>query len=359
MIAMSSTLEQPAMHDDDRWQAVQNRDRGRDGQFVLAVRTTGIYCRPSCPARKPNRANVLFFADADAAERAGFRACRRCKPRSPLAPREEMIARATAWLDEHLEERVTLSRLAEAVGVSPAHIQRTFTEVTGVSPRQYVAARRLQGAKSRLRNGDDVTTALYAAGYGSSSRFYAQVRSELGMTPSSYRKSGKDMTIAYATADTSLGRLLVAATEQGICAVSLGTTDRLLEQSLTAEYPRASIRRDDDAVRPWLDSVLAALQNQKPLPALPLDVPGTPFQREVWRTLRTIPAGERRTYGEVAAVLGNPKAARAVASACAANPAAIVIPCHRVVRADGETGGYRWGAERKQALLAAETMMGK
>lgn len=191
MIAINTQMDRSSMGDDDRWQAVLNRDRGRDGQFVLAVRTTGIYCRPSCPARKPNRENVSFFTDADAAERAGFRACRRCRPRATLAPKEAMVARATAWLDAHTEERVTLARLAEAVGVSPDHLQRTFTQVTGVSPRQYVAARRLEGAKSRLRNGDDVTTALYAAGYGSSSRFYAQARSQLGMTPSSYKKGGE------------------------------------------------------------------------------------------------------------------------------------------------------------------------
>ncbi|MBA2595115.1 MAG: bifunctional DNA-binding transcriptional regulator/O6-methylguanine-DNA methyltransferase Ada [Chloroflexia bacterium] len=340
--------------DDDRWRAVQQRDRRRDGQFVLAVRTTGIYCRPSCPARMPNRENVSFFADADAAEQAGFRACRRCTPRSPLAPREAMIARATAWLDAHLEERVTLARLAQAVGVSPGHLQRTFTEVTGVSPRQYVAARRLQGAKSRLRHGDDVTTAIYAAGYGSSSRFYAQTRNMLGMTPSSYRRGGAGMTIGFATAESAIGRVLVAATARGICAVSIGEDDAALQSSLTAEFPQATIRRDDDAIRPWLDSVLASLQNRTLLPTLPLDAPGTPFQRQVWNALQAIPAGERRTYGEVAASLGKPDAARAVASACAANSVAIVIPCHRVVRADGETGGYRWGAERKQALLALE-----
>lgn len=354
MLTMTRTQKPRTNLDEDRWQAVQRRDRSRDGQFVLAVRTTGIYCRPSCPAKQPKRGNVLFFNDPDAAERAGFRACRRCKPRSPLAPREEMIARATAWLDAHTEERVTLSRLAEAVGVSPAHVQRTFTAVTGVSPRQYVAARRLEGAKSSLRNGDDITTAIYAAGYGSSSRFYAQARAELGMSPSSYKRGGEGMTIAYATALSPLGRVLVAATEQGVCAVSLGQTDTALEQSLAAEYPRATIRRDDAVVRPWLDSVLASLQGRKPLPALSLDVPGTPFQREVWQALQAIPAGERRTYGEVATALGKPRAARAVANACAANPVAIVIPCHRVVRGDGQTGGYRWGAERKRALLASE-----
>jgi AraC family transcriptional regulator of adaptative response/methylated-DNA-[protein]-cysteine methyltransferase len=342
------------MSDDARWRAVERRDRGADGQFVLAVRTTGIYCRPSCPARRPNRENVLFFGDPAAAERAGYRACRRCKPRAPLAPREEMIARATAWLDAHMEERVTLSRLAEAVGVSPAHLQRTFTEVTGVSPRQYIAARRLEGVKSSLRNGHDVTTALHGAGYGSSSRFYAQARAELGMSPSSYKKGGERATIAYAMAASSIGQVLVAATEHGVCAVSLGDSEAALEQWLGAEFPRAALLRDDDAIRPWLDSVLTSLQERKPLASLPLDVQGTPFQQDVWRALQAIPGGERRTYKHVAASLGRPQSARAVANACAANPAAIVIPCHRVVRGNGEIGGYRWGEERKRALLAAE-----
>ncbi|MGH2616272.1 MAG: bifunctional DNA-binding transcriptional regulator/O6-methylguanine-DNA methyltransferase Ada [Thermomicrobiales bacterium] len=346
------------IRDEERWQAVLQRDRSRDGQFVLGVRTTGIYCRPSCPARKPNRENVVFFADADAAEQAGFRACRRCKPRSSLAPREEMVARATAWLDEHIEERVTLSRLAEAVGVSPAHLQRTFTEVTGVSPRQYVAARRLEGAKSHLRNGDNVTTALYAAGYGSSSRFYDQARDALGMSPASYRRGGDGVVMRYTITESKLGRVLVAATDRGICAVSIGDDDAMLEAALESEYPRATIRRDDEAMRPYLGAVLAQSAGQAAPGAVPLDVPGTPFQHRVWEALRAIPRGERRTYAQIAATLGNPKAARAVASACAANHAAVVIPCHRVVRSDGEAGGYRWGMKRKEALLASERVIG-
>lgn len=354
MLAIANNQETPATLADTRWQAVVNRDRGRDGEFVFAVSTTGIYCRPSCPARRPRPENVSFFDDSAAAERAGFRACRRCRPKSELSPHEELVARATTWLDAHVEERVTLPRLAAALGVSPGHLQRTFTRVTGVSPRMYAAARRLESAKSRLRDGADVTSALHAAGYGSSSRFYAQARSALGMTPTSYKRGGEGMTMTYATTGTPIGRVLVAATERGICAVSLGEDDATLEQSLSAEYPRATIRRDDDAVRPYVESVLAHLRDRTPLTTLPLDVVGTPFQHEVWQALRVIPAGERRTYGQVAATLGNPNGARAVARACAANPAALVIPCHRVVRSDGAAGGYRWGAERKQAILANE-----
>src|SRR5215218_2098842 len=354
MLTIARNPETPTTLADDRWQAVVNRDRGRDGEFVFAVSTTGVYCRPSCPARRPRPENVSFFADPVAAERAGFRACRRCRPKAAASAQEELVARATTWLDAHVEERVTLPRLAMALGVSPGHLQRTFTQVTGVSPRMYAAARRLESAKSRLREGADVTSALYASGYGSSSRFYAQARSALGMTPTSYKRGGEGMTMNYATAGSPIGQILVAATERGICAVSIGEDPAALEQSLTAEYPRATIRRDDDALRPYVDSVLAHLRDRTSLAALPLDLVGTPFQRAVWQVLRAIPAGERRTYGQIAATLGNPKGARAVARACASNPAALVIPCHRVVRGDGHSGGYRWGAERKQALLANE-----
>ena len=354
MLAIASNQETPTTLADDQWQAVVNRDRGRDGQFVFAVSTTGIYCRPSCPARRPRPENVSFFANPDSAELAGYRACRRCRPKAVASSQEELVARATAWLDTHIEERVTLPRLAAALGVSPGHVQRTFTRVTGVSPRAYAAARRLESAKTRLRDGADVTSALYASGYGSSSRFYAQARSALGMTPTSYKRGGEGMTLNYATADSPLGRILVAATERGICAVSIGEDDASLEQALTAEYSRATIRRDDDALRLYVDSIVEHLQHRTPLGALPLDVVGTPFQHEVWQALRAIPAGERRTYGQIAAMVGNPNGARAVAKACAANPAALVIPCHRVVRGDGGSGGYRWGAERKQAILANE-----
>jgi AraC family transcriptional regulator of adaptative response/methylated-DNA-[protein]-cysteine methyltransferase len=354
MVTIIRTQDSPPALADNRWQAVVNRDRRRDGEFVFAVSTTGIYCRPSCPARRPRPGNVSFFADSAAAERAGFRACRRCRPKAGLSRQDELVARATTWLDAHVEERVTLPRLAAALGVSPGHLQRTFTRVTGVSPRVYAAARRLEAAKSRLREGADVTSALHAAGYGSSSRFYAQARSALGMTPTSYKRGGEGMTMNYATSGSPLGQILVAATERGICAVSIGEDDTALEQAITAEYPKATIRRDDDALRPYLDTVLAHLRDRTPLAALPLDVVGTPFQHEVWQALRAIPIGERRTYGQIAATLGNPNGARAVANACAANPVALVIPCHRVVRGDGDSGGYRWGAERKQALLANE-----
>ena len=354
MVTIARTQKTPTALADDRWQAVMKRDRGRDREFVFAVSTTGIYCRPSCPARRPRPENVSFFADPAAAERAGFRACRRCRPKAIASSQEELVARATAWLDDHIEERVTLPRLAAMLGVSPGHLQRTFTRVIGVSPRMYAAARRLELTKTRLRDGADVTSAFHASGYGSSSRFYAQARSALGMTPTSYKRGGEGMTMNYATADSPLGTVLVAATERGICAVSIGEDEAALEQALTAEYPRATIRRDDDALRPYVDSIVDHLRHQTTLGALPLDVVGTPFQHQVWQALRTIPVGERRTYGQIAATVGNPNGARAVARACAANPAALIIPCHRVVRGDGGSGGYRWGAERKEAILANE-----
>src|SRR5829696_1278689 len=354
MVTIAETQETSTTRADDRWEAVMDRDCGRDGDFVFAVSTTGIYCRPSCPARRPRRKNVSFFADPATAERAGFRACRRCRPKAVASSQEELVARATTWIDAHVEERVTLPRLAAALGVSPGHLQRTFTRVTGVSPRMYAAARRLESAKFRLRDGADVTSALYASGYGSSSHFYAQARSALGMTPTSYKRGGEGMTMNYATTDSPIGQILVAATERGICAVSIGEDAAALERSLTAEYPRATIRRDDEALRPCVGSVLAHLRDRSSLSALPLDVVGTPFQHKVWQALRTIPAGERRTYGQVAATLGNAMGARAVARACATNPVALVILCHRVVRSDGGSGGYRWGAERKQAILANE-----
>jgi AraC family transcriptional regulator, regulatory protein of adaptative response / methylated-DNA-[protein]-cysteine methyltransferase len=354
MLAATRIDDQTLTLDDGRWLAVQLRDATRDGEFVFAVRSTGIYCRPSCPARRPRPEQVRFFAGPAAAERAGFRACRRCRPRSRATSQQELVQRATAWLEAHAEERVTLQRIAGELGVSPGHLQRTFTKLTGVSPRTYAAARRLDIAKSRMREGSDVTSALHAAGYGSSSRFYDQARDALGMTPSTYRRGGEGMTIAYATADSPFGRVLVAATERGICAVSIGESDDALVAGLAAEYPRATIRHDEDALQSAIASVLGHLDHRASLSGVPLDIAGTPFQRDVWQALRQIPAGERRTYGEVAADLGKPSAARAVASACAANPVALLIPCHRVVRGDGEIGGYRWGAGRKRTLLEAE-----
>jgi AraC family transcriptional regulator of adaptative response/methylated-DNA-[protein]-cysteine methyltransferase len=338
------------------WDAVLGRDARRDGQFVYAVATTGVYCRPSCPSRRPRRESVRFFTAAEEAERAGFRACRRCKPRDGAAPEARLVERACAYLETHLDEPVTLETLGQALGVSPWHLQRTFKRVTGVSPKEMVRARRMERLKKRLQQGDDVAAATYEAGFGSGSRVYERSDARLGMTPATYRRGGTGMRIRFDTVASPLGRLLVAITERGVCAVALGDTDEELAAGLRREYPRAEIERAEGAadLGTRIESVLGFLKGTSPHLALPLDVQATAFQERVWKALQEIPAGETRTYGEIAAALGQPEAARAVARACATNPVALAIPCHRVVRGDGAAGGYRWGAERKSRILAGE-----
>lgn len=341
--------------DDARWGAVLSRDPERDGAFVYAVRSTGIYCRPSCPSRRPRPDRVRFFATAWEAERAGFRACRRCRPEAAAAPATELAERARRWIEEHADEKITLARLGAALDVGPSHLQRTFTRVTGVSPRQYAESCRLARVKAHLREEEDVTTALYRAGYGSASRLYERTNDRLGMTPDAYRRRGAGTRIAYDIADGPLGRLLVAATERGVCAISLGSDDDALVASLTAEFPAARIERDEAAARPWVEALLGHPDGGAAPFGGAIDAGGTAFQRRVWDALRTIPYGETRTYGEVARQIGQPTAARAVARACAENRVAVVVPCHRVVRGDRGLGGYRWGIERKRALLARES----
>jgi AraC family transcriptional regulator of adaptative response/methylated-DNA-[protein]-cysteine methyltransferase len=321
-----------------RWKAVMGRDARRDGEFVYAVLSTGIYCRPSCPSRRPDRSRVLFFEDARAAEREGFRACRRCG-----FPKIDLVGAAARLL---VSGPVPLRDLAARVGCSPFHLARAFKAGTGITPRQYGDAMRLARLKRRLRDGGRVTDALYDAGYGSSSRLYERVQSRLGTTPGRYRKGGEGMSIRYTIAPSPLGRLLVAATDRGVCGVSLGGGASWLR----SEYPRAEIRRDDAGMRRWL----RLLRGGTPRRDLPLDVQATAFQRRVWDELRKIPRGTTRTYSEVARRIGRPRAARAVARACATNPVALAVPCHRVVRADGGAGGYRWGLGRKRLLLEKE-----
>jgi len=337
-----------------RWQAVLDRDRRADGRFWFAVATTGIYCRPSCAARRPRRENVRFFARSEEAEQAGFRPCRRCDPRRAGGPdREDELVAAVRQRIEASEEVPTLERLARETGWSPYHLQRTFKRATGMSPRAYAQAHRTERLKRRLRSGDDVTTALYAAGYGSSRALYESAATQLGMTPSRYRRRGAGLRIAYTLLPGPLGDVLVAGTDAGLCSVRLGSAPRLVAE-LREEFGAAEIRRDDRpfaahraALRQWLEGADAALD-------FPLAVDGTAFQWLVWSAIRAIPYGETRTYGEIAQSIGRPGAARAVARACASNPVALVIPCHRVVRGDGELGGYRWGMKRKAKLLAQE-----
>lgn len=344
---------------DTRWNAVVTRDREHDGTFVFAVRTTGVYCKPSCASRRALRTNVRFFASPGEAEAAGFRACKRCDPRATESAASRVIAKARAYLEAHIDDPPALGTLAKAVGMSASHLQRTFSREVGVSPRKYAAALRADRLKTHLRAGATVSRATFDAGYGASSRAYDAAAEQLGMTPGAYRRGGKGVHIRYMTAPTSLGRLLVAATERGVCAVTLGDDDATLEAALNSEYPqsiRTRVRgeRADEQLRGWVDAVSAFLEGTVREIAVPLDVAGTPFQQRVWRALQSIPYGETRSYAEVARSIAAPAAARAVASACARNRVSLVIPCHRVVRGSGALGGYRWGLARKQRLLARE-----
>jgi AraC family transcriptional regulator of adaptative response/methylated-DNA-[protein]-cysteine methyltransferase len=350
-----------ATNPEELWQAVQSRDAGFDGAFVFAVRSTGIYCRPSCPARRPRREQVIFFSLPEAAKQAGFRACRRCHPEKANAgdPQVELAQRVCryieAHLDDSLEEPLTLAVLGAQMGVSQYHLQRVFKRIMGITPRQYAEACRLGQLKTRLKGGESVTSAMYNVGYGSSSRLYERAPAQLGMTPATYRRGGRGMHINYTVVNCPLGRLLVAATERGICAVSLGDSDATLEAVLLSEYPAAEIRRDSRVLDEWVDILLRHLSGQQPHLDLPLDIQATAFQWRVWEELRAIPYGRTRSYSEIARAMGRPTAVRAVARACATNPVALVIPCHRVVREDNAFGGYRWGLERKRALLAQES----
>jgi AraC family transcriptional regulator of adaptative response/methylated-DNA-[protein]-cysteine methyltransferase len=353
------TMEINAISSDERWRAVLERDGSLDGAFVYGVRSTGIYCRPSCPSRKPQRQYVTFFAVPELAEQAGFRPCLRCSPEMhpSLDPQLELVRQVCRLISESAESAdgsPTLVALAEGAGVSPHHLQKLFKRVTGITPRQYADALRLGTLKESLRNGWSVTDAIYKAGYGSSSRLYEQASAQLGMTPAAYRRGGQGMAISYALADCSLGKLLAAATERGICAVSLGDDEAALEVALRREFGAAQLQRDDSALYEWVEPVLQQLEGRRPHVDLPLDVQATAFQRIVWEQLRRIPYGETRSYSQIASAIGRPEASRAVAMACATNPAAVVIPCHRAVRQDGNLGGYRWGVQRKEKLLAQE-----
>lgn len=335
-----------------KWQQVVARDARQDGRFVFAVRTTGIYCRPSCPSRRPRRESVEFFPNPNEAERAGYRACLRCKP-TEVSSQARHIAHARRILDNS-EIVVTLPQLSKQVGLSPFHLQRLFKRATGLSPREYQSARRIQHVKHGLRQGGDVTTALYDAGFGSSSRLYEQAPQQLGMTPGEYKRGGAGANISFAIAPSPLGRLLVAATDRGLCAVRFGDSANDLERDLRTEFHAAELHRDDSAMKQYLEPLLALIRGENTVIDLPLDVRATAFQKKVWEKLRQIPSGKTRSYSEIARQIGNPDAVRAVARACASNPVALAIPCHRVIRSDGDEAGYRWGLERKRKLLQQE-----
>ncbi|HEX6926622.1 MAG TPA: bifunctional DNA-binding transcriptional regulator/O6-methylguanine-DNA methyltransferase Ada [Longimicrobiaceae bacterium] len=350
-IAQSPSLPDEAVC----WQAVLERDRAYDGKFVYAVRTTGIFCRPSCPARRPKRGSVRFFTPADAI-RAGFRPCRRCRPLRPEgAPTDEAVRRAIEFIESHLDEHVTLERLAREVGISPYHLQRIFKNRLGLTPHAYQKARRLERFKEVARSGYGVGRATYEAGFNSSRCLYESAIAGMGMTPGRYRRGGVGLEIRFTVIDSPLGRLLVGATDRGVCAVSLGEEDDALERALRDEFPGARLLRDEESLRAWAEAVARRVVGEDPGLAVPVDLRGTVFQLRVWDALRRIPAGETRTYAEVAEAVGSPGAARAVGSACALNPVALLVPCHRVVRADGSPGDYRWGRSRKERLLRAES----
>jgi AraC family transcriptional regulator of adaptative response/methylated-DNA-[protein]-cysteine methyltransferase len=336
----------------NKWEQVLARDARQDGRFVFAVRTTGVFCRPSCPSRRPRRDSVEFFTDPREAEHAGYRACLRCKP-TQISEQAQHVLRARQLLD-NAEGVVTLAQLSKRVGLSPFHLQRLFKRATGLSPREYQSARRMQHVKRELRKGEDVTTALYEAGFSSPSRLYENANQQLGMTPGAYRRGGAGASITFAIAPTPLGRMLVAATGRGLCAVRLGDNAIELERGLREEFHAAELHRSDAAMGPYVEPLLARLNGDNTTIDLPLDVRATAFQKKVWETLRRIPRGETRSYSEVAREIGDPQAVRAVARACASNPVAIAVPCHRVVRSDGDLAGYRWGIGRKKKLLEAE-----
>jgi AraC family transcriptional regulator, regulatory protein of adaptative response / methylated-DNA-[protein]-cysteine methyltransferase len=343
----------PPETDDWRWDAVQSRDRSADGRFVYGVISTGIFCRPTCPSRRPRRDRVRFFDTPALAVQAGFRACRRCDPTRDVTA-DDVIARASAYLTRHADQTVSLAALARVAGLSPFHLQRRFKRALGVSPREYQAACRAERFRRELRSGRDVAGATYEAGYGSPSRVYEAAPTGRGMTPATYRRGGAGAEVGFVTLRCALGWLLVAATPTGLCAVKLGDSSRALEADLRRELPHAKIHANGGVPAGWVRAIVARLRGSSDQRTLPLDVRATAFQWRVWRELQAIEPGETRSYSDVAAAIGQPSAVRAVARACAANPVCLVVPCHRVIAKDGGLGGYRWGLDRKARLLAGE-----
>jgi AraC family transcriptional regulator, regulatory protein of adaptative response / methylated-DNA-[protein]-cysteine methyltransferase len=335
------------------WQAVMSKDARFDGVFVYAVRSTGVFCRPHCPARLPRRENVEFFASTINAAQAGFRPCLRCTPLNQDA-HAKLVQQVCRFIEANSAEAVTLDMLHEQFNVSAQHLQRIFKRVVGLSPRQYLDAVRLRQLKLHLRKGDSVTTAQFEAGYNSSSRLYERAATQLGMTPASYRKGGEGARIFSTVVATTMGQLLIASTSRGLCAVRLGDSAEALQSELQNEFPRAEILHDNSSFQPAIESLVQYVSGKNVALNLPLDIQATAFQWRVWQELQAIPYGETRSYTEIAEAIAQPTAVRAVASACAANPVALVIPCHRVIRGDGSLSGYRWGLERKEALLGHE-----
>ena len=346
---------------DWQWDAVSRRDGTADGRFVYAVTSTRIFCRPSCPSRRPGRANVRFFDSPAAAAAAGYRPCKRCKPTTAgvAGGGDTAIIAATRYLARHADKNVSLAHLARTVGLSAFHLQRQFKQALGVSPREYQAAFRAQRFRRELREGRDIATATYEAGYGSPSRVYESSPTGNGMSPATYRRGGAGAQIGFITVEVPLGWLLVASTSKGICAVTLGNSQAVLESNLRDEFPHAEVQHNAHVKPQWVKAIAAGLSGSPRQINLPLDVQGTAFQWRVWRALQQIRPGDTRSYSDVAAEIGRPGAVRAVARACATNPVCLVIPCHRVVTKNGDVGGYRWGVSRKQRLLESEKSRSK
>jgi AraC family transcriptional regulator, regulatory protein of adaptative response / methylated-DNA-[protein]-cysteine methyltransferase len=340
---------------DARWLAVMARDRKSDGEFFYSVRTTGVYCRPSCASRRPKRENVAFHVTTADAERAGFRACKRCKPdQASMAQAHAAKVAALCRFIEKAEQPPTLKELSEVAGISPFHLHRVFKDITGLTPRGYAAAHRAKRVRQELKRGATVTEAIYSAGYGSNGRFYESSNEVLGMTPGAFRAGGAKTEIRFAVGECSLGSILVAATERGVCAILLGEDPDALARDLQDRFPKTNLIAGDSAFEKLVATVVGLIEAPARGLNLPLDVRGTAFQQRVWQALRRIPAGKTASYTEIAKRIGLPKSVRAVAQACGANALAVAIPCHRVVRNDGGLSGYRWGVERKRALLERE-----
>lgn len=360
ILTPSSAADSPGAPLDERrmWEALIARNAAYDGHFYYGVLSTGIFCKPSCPSRPPLRQNVRFFQTTQAALAAGLRPCKRCRPTEPADTGQESFAAICRHIAAHSDETLPLEELAAMAGLSPSHFQRRFKAAVGLSPKQYQESCRFDRLKADLKAGQDVTSAVYAAGFGSGSRLYEKLDTRLGMTPKQYRSGGAGLSISYASGETVAGRLMMAATDRGLCFVQFGESDEALLAQLGREYPQATLQPMDAAGREqlaaWMAALNAHLRGERQALDLPLDIQGTAFQRKVWNYLQTIPYGEVQSYAEVAAGIGQPKAARAVASACASNKIALLIPCHRVIRGSGELGGYRWGLDLKRSLLDQE-----
>jgi AraC family transcriptional regulator of adaptative response/methylated-DNA-[protein]-cysteine methyltransferase len=348
-------LQMTTSNANQKWSMVLARDTKADGRFVYAVKSTGIFCRPTCPSRRPRRENVEFFNSPQQAQQAGYRACRRCTPLE-RNPQSQKVEAACRYIDENLDVTLSLTAISRHVAISPFHFQRMFKRMLGISPREYQQARRAGRFRQALLSDGSVTEAIYEAGFSSSSRAYESVPAQLGMTPSEFKRGGDGVEIRCTVISTELGKLLVATTPRGVCAVRFGESEAALLRELRRDFSAAEIRRDDEGLESVATQIKQLLSGSAAPLNIPLDLRGTAFQQMVWKELRHIPKGQTRSYTDVAKAIGKPKAVRAVANACGSNPVAIVVPCHRVVQKDGSLAGYRWGVKRKATLLEKEAI---